>query len=222
MPGEWRKPPLYRRPAFMVTTLALLSAGWWVLHDREGDQLCAHTDIVRLSVDGTNYRLPVTMQPDVRALDRHKPLHILLPQYHLYSNADVAAHYQMVYCQTADEPAWPVRGFAVRSHVIPSAPATLPQGIDWISIFGAEAITPPAKDAVELSPPHIPGLDRLQGEHMVYGMALPGVKHGVIGIRLVDGTLMNSEMDIDFGDPAGALPSYRHLADFLTKYRVHS
>jgi hypothetical protein len=142
--------------------------------------------------------------------------------HHSYSNAEVAAHYQMVYCQTADEPAWPVQGFAVTSRAIPGAPATLPKGIEWISIFGAEAITPPAKEALELSPPPIPGLDRLQGEHMVYGNAIPALKHGLIGIRLADGTLMNSEMDIDFGDPAGTLPFYRHLADFLTKYRVHS
>ena len=221
VPEERRKPLLYRRPVFLVPALAFLLAGWWVFHDREGDQLCAHTDMVRLSVDGTTYNVPAALQPTVEALDPHKPLHIFMFQYHYHSDAAAAAQNRTVYCQTADEPAWPVRSFAVIGNLA-IAPAGLPKGMKLISISTGRTDAAPPKVAVEFSLPPTPGLDRRQGEHTAYIYVWPGGTHGMMLIRLADGTWMDCELDMDFADPAAAAASYRQLADFLTAYRVRS
>jgi hypothetical protein len=220
LPREWGKPALYWRPVFLVPSAGALLLGWFVFHDREGDALCRHTDVVRLSVDGTVFRLPAVMQPKIEALDPKKPPHVFLAAHHVYSNAAETAQYRSVYCQTDEEPAWAIRGFTVNSKQV-ATPARLPDGVSWISLYNAASATPapPPASVTALHPPASSGLELLEPV-IAYGIAFPGGKSGAIGIRLRDGTLLNAELNFDFTDPDAALPSYRKLAEFLKAYRL--
>lgn len=211
------------RLVLLVLLLAAM-ASWLAAHDPDDNQICPHSETVRLAVGPTLYSLPAALQFRVTAQPGQKPLHIFRRFDHPGSRAEAQAARRVTYCQTPGDAPWIVRGFDA-DRLIQNVP--LPEGVMSLSISRDESgryfnlspvmvpLPPDDKNLGWISAQN--GAAPFWPEREEIGHHRPTGK-GWIKVRLADGSWLLAKLRFDETEPLAGLAELRGIGGFLAAH----